>query len=157
MAAWTALSRQIFELRRESCGDEAPNRRLLVDEWSNANELYYRLAEDEARICERVEVMELPGELLQSARTVSATIATVYPSTACRRAWPWSSSTALIVTQPHINLDHVERLQKRLSPRLDLNELFQFCLPLDRKEADIRSGNRDRDAICSGPDRLTSG
>ena len=119
--------------------DEAPNRRLLVDEWSNANELYYRLAEDEAKICERVEVMELPGELLQSARTVERDdrYRLSFDSVPTRLAMV--ELDRMIVTQPHINLDHVERLQKRLSPRPDLNELFQFCLPLDRKEADIRS------------------
>lgn len=116
---------------------QKPNLRPIVDEWRQANDHYFELESSEAGIAETIAMTPLPAQLRGLARKVKA-------DPRFRRAFDLLPTrfamvelSKLIVPQPHVNLDHVERLKARLGGVGDAAALFDFCQPLDRPEADV--------------------
>lgn len=116
---------------------EKPAQKPLIDEWRDANDHYYALEVAEAGLADTIEVKALPASMRSAARKVKA-------DPRYRRAFDLLPTrfamvelAKLIVPQPHVNLDHTERLAGRLAGAQDDEALFRFCQPLDRSEADV--------------------
>lgn len=113
-------------------------RGALVREWQAANDCYYELEQTEAALCDAIEIDPLPAELrpLQDAVERDARFEQTFDTVPTRFAMV--QLDRLIVTQQHINLDHVERLKASLEGSRNRAAIFRFCLPLDRSEAAVR-------------------
>lgn len=119
-------------------GGASMDKRAVCDAWRVANDHYYELEKSEAGIADEAECLDLPDELLPLAETLAE-----HPY--FRKTFDCMPFTfgmveldRLIVFQPHVTLPFVEALQRRLEPRPDLEELFRFCLPLERHDPPVR-------------------
>lgn len=111
----------------------------LIEEWRQANDYYYELETSEANIADHAEVRPVDSALQPLVRAVEedARFQRSYDELPTRIAMVELEKT--VVPQPHVNLDHVERLKARLSANPSGEALFRFCLPLDRDEAPVRT------------------
>jgi hypothetical protein len=117
-------------------GDKLP-RRAQVEDWRRANDYYYKLEKSEAGIANRVRIRKLPPAMAAAAQEVEedARFKRAFDTLPTRIALV--ELDRLIVAQPHVNLDHAERLKARLPRDPSPQDLFRFCLPLNRVEADV--------------------
>jgi len=118
-------------------GDKIPQSRL-ADEWRSANDHYYELETSEAGAADGIECLPLPAELRPLARKV--------------RAHPWFREAfaalpsrivmieldRLIVSQSHVERPFADSLCGGLATRPGAEDLFGFCLPLDRRDPEVR-------------------
>lgn len=117
----------------------------LVNEWRAANDHYHRLEASEGGIADQAEIRDLDPALRPLARKVAR-------SAAYRRAFhvlPTRFAVIeldrLVVSQPHVNLAHADRLMARLGASPTPEALFGFCLPIERPSARVqmrRAGSR---------------
>lgn len=114
------------------------DRKTLIDQWRGANDHYYNLEVEEAGIADTVAVAPLAPGLRKLARRVTADHRYRRTFDVLPTRFAMVELDRLVVPQPHVNLDHAERLKARLGAARDDEALFHFCLPLDRSEADIQ-------------------
>ncbi len=120
-------------------GDPLVVRRQAVDEWREANEVYHRLEKKEAGLVDRLSSKPLPASLGGQLAKVTADPRYQASFGELPNRIALVELDTLIVPQSFINLDHSERLQKRLKPKPTAAELFDFCLPLNRDEAPVHA------------------
>ena len=129
------LHRYLNYVKEAVVGGSRQTRGSLIDEWRVANDYYYDLEASEGGLPDKIEIRdidtgELGDELRRDRRYQRAfdglptRIATV-------------ELDLLVVSQPHVDLDHARRLQTRLGPKPDPRQLFQFCLPVNGVEAPV--------------------
>ena len=125
-------------VRKTVLGGDALNRGELVDEWRKANDRFYDLEEDEAGFADGGEVRSLDASLEPLAEEIrrDARFRRAFDSLPTRFAMV--ELDRLVVEQPHINLNHVERLKARLATAPTQEELFRFCLPTEPSPADVK-------------------
>lgn len=118
-------------------GASIPTARL-ADEWRAANDHYYELERIEAGAADGLECRPLPRELRPLARKA--------------RAHPWFREAfgtlpsrimmveldRLIVSQTHIERPFADALCGGLGAQPALEDLFRFCLPLERPDPQVR-------------------
>jgi hypothetical protein len=125
-------------VRKTVLGGDALNRAELVDEWRKANDRFYDLEENEAGFADGGEVRGIDPSLLPLAGEIrhDARFRRAFDSLPTRFAMV--ELDRLVVEQPHINLNHVERLKAGIASSPTLEDLFRFCLPLEPSPADVK-------------------
>jgi hypothetical protein len=117
-------------------GDIDP--RLLADEWRAANDVYASLEKKEAGIADRIDCGDLPTALSPLADAV--------------RANDWFRASfdnlpfrfvrveldKLVVSQTHVERSFTDVMGARLGPNPSEEELFRFCLPIERELPPVR-------------------
>ena len=117
----------------------------LIDAWRAANDHYYELEVSEAGSADQIKMADLDPVLLPLAEKVAADPRFELAFEGLPSRFAMIELDKLIVPQPHVNLDHVERLKTRLSADNSPEGVFRFCMPLDRAEAPVhmrRTGAR---------------
>jgi hypothetical protein len=118
-------------------GGKDVKRAELVDEWRRANDYYAELETREAFLADKCEVRPLSRSLRALAREIEhdPIYLKAYDELPARIAMVQLDH--LVVPQPNVNLDHVERLKASLGPTPQPENVFRFCLPLDRAQAQV--------------------
>lgn len=118
-------------------GGEQMDRRGLVDAWRVANDYYAELEQTEAGIADQAECLDLPKSLSPLAAELAET-----PS--FRRTFDRMPTTfgmvelaKIVVSQRRVTLPFVEALQARLGSARDLETLFRFCQPMQRRDPPV--------------------
>lgn len=139
------LSEYLSFVTRSVDGGERMDPRALVDAWRVANDHYAELETSEAGLADQAEVRPLPAALKSRAEALAGH--PHFQKTFDRL--PVSIGLVeldrLIVSQPHVVLEHVHRLRSRLDPVPDAAGLFDFALSLERHNPPIhvrRTGDR---------------
>ena len=117
----------------------------LIDEWRTANDHYYELEMSEPGIADQIGIGELDPAMLPLAKKVAADPRFELAFEGLPSRFCMIELDKLVVQQPHVNLDHIERLKSRCSLGASPQDLFAFCMPLDRAEAPVhmrRTGAR---------------
>jgi hypothetical protein len=119
-------------------GGEAIDQRLLADEWRAANDVYYELEKNEAGEAEKVGCRALPKRLkpLADALTAHPHYRTTFDSLPAELMMV--ELDRLILSQTHVTTSFTEGLRLRLGDRPASEDLFRFCLPLEREQAPVR-------------------
>jgi hypothetical protein len=116
----------------------AGGRAALVDEWRAANDHYGDLEQAEAGIADEIEIFDLPGELEPLAAEVRADPRFGRSFDCVPARFAMVELDRMIVGHPYVTHTHIERAMQRIGPSPTPEELFRFCLPLDRTEAPVR-------------------
>jgi len=125
-------------VKHKVIGGDAVPPNMLADEWRAANDLYHNLEQTEAGAADEAECLPLPRALEPLAKKV--------------RAHPYFRSTfdtlpttiqiveldRLIVSQKHIASVFTQARGRALGSAPTPQELFRFCLPLDRQNPPVR-------------------
>ena len=113
------------------------SRIALADQWRAANDYYYELEKQEAGLADNTGVFELDPSLKQLAGAVEA-------DSRFRRTFDLLPTRIamvdldqLIVSQVNVTLEHSRRLIAKIGPSPSPEDVFRFCLPLDRQEAPV--------------------
>ena len=124
-------------VEENAIGGEKTNKALLVDQWRAANDLYYELEKSEGGVADGVGIADLPKSLSRLVKAVrrDSRFRRAFETLPARFAMVELSK--LVVSQPHINLSHVENLKAKLGSTPDPAELFRFCLPLGQPAAPV--------------------
>lgn len=113
-------------------------RSALVDEWREANDYYYELEVSEAGIADQVEIRDLPASVEDQADLVAADSRFQSSYSKLPTRFAMVELDRLIMAQPHVDLQHAERLAARLGESPTDVALFQFCQPLNVSDAQIQ-------------------
>ncbi len=118
-------------------GGDDLDRRALVDSWRAANYYYYELETTEAGLADNAECLDLPEALVPLAAELSAT-----PSFRCTfdklpTTFGMVELDRIVVSQRRVTQPFVEAQRARLDPRPDLEGLFRFCQPLERRDPPV--------------------
>lgn len=116
----------------------ASDRAELVNEWRTANDRFYDLEENEAGFADGGELRDLDPSLTPLMAEIERNVRFARAFDSLPSRFAMVELDRLVVEQPHINLHHVERLKARLSASATQEELFRFCLPLDRSPAGVK-------------------
>ena len=118
-------------------------RDTLADEWRVANDYYYELEKTEAGLADKTEILALDIALEPLADIVRA-------DPRFRRTFDLLPTRIamvgldhLIVSQASITLNHSDRLVAQMGPQPKTEDIFRFCLPLEREEAEVNVRNID--------------
>ena len=125
-------------------GDKQPPAQL-VDEWRAANDHYYDLEAREGGIADSIEIRELEPSLRPLADEVEASPSFRRTFDCLPTRFAMVELDRLVVSQPHANLHHADRLMASLGPSPSAEALFRFCLPLGDQEPKVkmrRAGSR---------------
>ena len=120
-------------------------RAALVEEWRTANDYYGELETAEAGLAEGAEIRELAPELAPMVAAVEADPRFRRSFDTLPTRFAMVELDRLIVGHPYVSLHHMDRLKARLADAPTPEQLFCFCLPLDRAEAPVemrRTGPR---------------
>lgn len=113
-------------------------RSTIVDEWRQANDYYAELESREAGVADGMSVGEIEPSLRPLAREVMSDARWTRGFDTVPARIAMVELDRLVMSQPFVNLQHVERLKDRLSADRTPQALFRFCLPLDRDEAPVQ-------------------
>ncbi len=111
----------------------------LTQAWRTANDYYHELEQLEVGLADKVDCRELPPSCAALAAAVAAsdhyrnTFKTVVPS------FGMVELDKLVVFQNHVSRNFIDTLKARLRPNPSLEELFHFCLPLERQDASVHA------------------
>ena len=132
------LSNYLTFVRKSVAGGEALRQSALIDEWRAANDLYYDLNQSEAGIADAIETRDIAPALQPLCDAVVA-------SPIYRRAFDTLPTRfamveldRLVVSQPHVDLDHADRLKASLGRRPTPQSLFKVCIPIDSPAPAVR-------------------
>ena len=110
----------------------------IVAEWREANDHYATLESQEAGVADQAVINELDPSLGALAEDVLADPRYMRGFDSLPTRIAMVELDRLVVSQPHVNLLHTERLKTQLGAAPTPESLFRFCLPLDRPEAPVR-------------------
>ena len=131
-------------------------RRAAVDEWRAANDYYYDLEESEAGWASQTDVKNIDPSLNELAAMVRADprFKRVFNSVPTRFAM--LELDRLIVSQPHINVDHACRLEAEFGVNPSSETIFRRCMELDGPSApvEMRKVGSSRFVFCSSSSDL---
>ena len=113
-------------------------RAALVDDWRAAPDHDGTLEEAEAGIVDEVEILDLPRKLERLAAKVRADPRFGRAFDCVPTRFAMVELDRLMVGHPYVTQTHIERTMQRIGPSPTPEELFRFCLPLDRVEAPVR-------------------
>ncbi len=116
----------------------APTRAALVDEWRVANDYYGELEEAEAGFADEGETLELDPVLRPLVEEVSADPRFRRAFDALPTRFAMVELDRLVVGHPYVSGHHIERIRSQIGPAPTPEQLFRFCQPLDRDEADVQ-------------------
>jgi hypothetical protein len=132
------LSDYLSYARKVSIGGDTVSPGTFVDEWRVANDRYYDLEASEPGYPDEGTILDIDPSLQPLVDEVRA-------DPRFRRAFATLPSRfgmveldRVMVAQPHIDLDHTERLKKRLGKSPSPEALFRFCQPLRPSDADVQ-------------------
>ena len=132
------------------------DRSAAVDEWRAANDYYYDMEQSEAGAVDQVDAADIDPSLSELATTVmaEARFRRAFDSVPTRFAM--LELDRLIVSQPHVNVDHAHRLEAELGANPSLETIFRSCAALDGPSApvEIRKVGSSRFVFCSSSSDL---
>jgi hypothetical protein len=149
------LSDYLSYVRHWVVGGENLDPRALCDEWREANDYYYELEQKEAGIADQVECRDLDPALAPLAEQVMATPRFRRAFDRLPTRFAMVELDRLVTFQPHVTCRFVDSLKSRLGPAPGPEDLFRFCLPLERPEASVqvrRAGSRRYIFTCDSND-----
>lgn len=126
-------------------GGSSMARRALVDEWRAANDYYGELEETEAGLADQAGYAALDPAMLALADEVRADARFKRSFEALPNGFAMVELERLMVGHPYVSKHHTDRLAARVGALSGPEDLFRFCLPLDRNEAPVhvrKSGPR---------------
>jgi hypothetical protein len=134
------LDAYVAFVKRRTEGGHRANEGELIRQWQAAAARYRKLQVDEKGLAETVEMLELPEAMRPLADRVLADphFCKVFDSLPC--ALGLVELDKLVVYQPDITADHVERIREQLGPERSAEALFRICLPFDRALPEVRVG-----------------
>jgi hypothetical protein len=109
-----------------------------VDEWRAANDYYYELEESETNIADQIDCRELPEELLPLADEVRADARFRNSFSAVPTRFQMVELDKLIIFQKHVSGHFVQALTRRIGAKPAPEDLFRFCMPLEKPAAPLR-------------------
>lgn len=112
-------------------------RAALAAEWREANDYFYELETAEAGLADQAQALDLDAALRPLAAEVESDSRYRRTFDVLPTRFAMVELDRLIVSQPHVNLDHARRLQSQLGASPSEADLFRFCLPLERKETPV--------------------
>lgn len=113
-------------------------RATLLDEWRAANDYYGELESTEAGIADEVEILDLNPAMCPLAQEVMSDARFRRSFDTLPTRFAMVELDRLLVGHPYVSVHHTERLKTRLDRSPTPEELFRFCLPLDRAEAPVQ-------------------
>jgi hypothetical protein len=119
-------------------GGACISRSAITKEWREANDYYAKLETSEAGIADEAGISELDPSLRDLADEVMADSRYRHGFDTLPTRFAMVELDRLVVSQPHVNLFHTDRLKKQLGEAPTGELLFRFCLPLDRIEAPVQ-------------------
>ena len=113
-------------------------RKVLIDEWREANDYYGELEISEAGIADEAEALDLDPVLQPLVDDVIADCRYKQSFDALPTRFAMVELDRLLVGHPYVTVTHTDRLKDRITATATPEELFRFCLPLDRDEAPVQ-------------------
>src|SRR5262249_27815509 len=134
-----ALQRSLHFVKERVVGGADIPRAELVDEWRAANDYYYELENKEAGLPDQIQIRDLEPALQPLVDEVQADsrFRRAFDSLPVRFAMV--ELDRLVVSQPHVELTHSQRIQTRLAASRTPEDLFRFCFPIDGEEAPVKA------------------
>lgn len=138
-------------VKRVVDGGDTIDRKSLIDSWRTANDYYGELESREAGIADEAECLELPGVLAPLADALARTPSFRTTFDRMPTQFGMIELAKIVVSQRRVTLPFIEALQVRLDPLPDLEGLFHFCQPLERRDppVSIRRIGSDRFVFTS--------
>jgi hypothetical protein len=133
------LSKYVDFICETAKGGERRTRAAVIDEWRAANDYYGELEVREAGIADGADLLELDYSLDELASDIMLDPRWMNTFDTLPSRLALVELDRLVVSQPHVDLSHTERLKERLNTEPTLSELLRFCLPLGREEAPVQS------------------
>ena len=132
------------------------DRRAAIDEWRAANDYYYDLEQSEAGAAELVDTADIDPSLDELAKAVMAEARFRRAFNSVPTRFAMLELDRLIVSQPHVNIDHAHRLEAELGANPSLESVFRSCTALDGPSApvEIRKVGSSRFVFCSSSSDL---
>ncbi len=124
----------------ENALKDAPlNRSDLIAKWAAANDKYAELEATERNLADGIEVSTCPSFLTAKISDLknSSRFGKTFNSVPTRFAMV--ELDRLIVSQPHINLDHATRLKAELPQNPSEDEVFDFGFPAGGRPAPVQA------------------
>lgn len=125
-----------FHKSRVVGGDEI-KKRILVNEWRQANDHYHELETAEAGAAETIECFALPKNLQPLKRALVADQYFKQSFLELPYAVKMVELGKLMASQHSVGTGFAAGIAKRLGKRPTAGALFEFCLPLKRSSPDI--------------------
>jgi hypothetical protein len=114
------------------------DRSILVGDWRRANEYYQELEESETGIADEIEVLELDPMLAPLVADVTADSRYRHTFKTFSTRFGMVELDRLGLFQTWVSQLGTDRLQERLGPAPDPQELFRFCQPPEVPEAPVK-------------------
>lgn len=145
------LDNYLDHVRKNVIGGSQIAPSAIVDEWRAANDYYFELETAEAGLADKIAVRDLPAGMRPLADEVMAHASYRRSFNLLPTRFAMVELEHLVAGQRHIDHSHVNRLKERLPAQLSPEELFTFCLPLDRRDIEfrLRRAGRNRYTISS--------
>lgn len=145
------LDNYLDHVRKNVIGGSQIAPSTIVDEWRAANDYYFELEAAEAGLADTIDVRDLPAAMHPLAAEVMAHASYRRAFNILPTRFAMVQLEHLVAGQRRIDHSHVKRLKERLPAQLSPEELFTFCLPLDRRDVEfkIRRAGRNRYTISS--------
>lgn len=133
-------------VRDKVIGGEQVSPRALADEWRAANDIYYELEQNEAGLADGAGCRELNATLAPLAEQVYADAHFRETFDTLPVEVRMVELARLVVSQSNICLPFADEIKARLGSQPSSEELFRFCLPLERTlpEVRVRKSGKDR-------------
>lgn len=110
----------------------------LIDEWRAANDYYGELEVSEAGFADEVEVLDLDPALQPLVEEVMSDSRFRHSFDTLPTRFAMVELDRLLVGHPYVTVTHTDRLKTRIDRSASPEDLFRFCLPLDRDEAPVK-------------------
>lgn len=124
-------------VRKVVDGGEDLDRRELVDGWRAANDYYHELETTEAGIADAAECLKLPDALAPLAEELSRRPSFRSTFDKLPTTFGMIELDKIVVSQRRVTQAFVEAQRARLHPKPDLEGLFRFCQPLERRDPPV--------------------
>ncbi len=118
---------------------EAADLAELTAAWRSANDYYHELEQQEVGIADKVECRELPPSCVALAANVAAGDYFRHTFKTVPTSFGMVELDKLIVFQNHVSRNFIETLMGQLGPAPNADDLFHFCLPLQRENAPVQT------------------
>jgi hypothetical protein len=131
------LSTYLDYVEEAAAGGVDIPRSELIDEWRTANDYYGELEVSESGFADEVEIFDLDPALQPLADEVQADIRFRRSFDGLPTRFAMVELDRLLVGHPYVTITHTDRLKSRIDTSASPEDLFRFCLPLDRDEAPV--------------------
>jgi hypothetical protein len=137
------LSDYLEFVREQVAGGTRMCPRALADEWRAANDLYFRLEEEEAGIADTIGCRPAPAQLKPLVERLMASPEFRNTFDTFAMSVEMVELDKLIVSQPYVTCSFSEERARLLGARPSPQALFHYCQPLERELPPVRIEQTD--------------